>query len=51
MGKLHLAIGITPSLLAELNQYDEQLGTSKKDVVVIAISKPPSAVRSIPGLC
>jgi hypothetical protein len=48
MGKPHLAIRIPPSLLAELNSYVEQVGTSKTDVVVSAIAAYLGCAESVP---
>jgi hypothetical protein len=48
MGKPHLAIRIPPSLLAELNSYVEQVGTSKTDVVVSAIAQYLGCAENVP---
>jgi hypothetical protein len=47
MGKPHLAVRIPPALLAELNSYVEQVGTSRTDVVVSAIAL--SRIKIIPN--
>ena len=39
MSKPQLAIRIPPPLLADLNRYVEQTGTSKTDVVISAIAQ------------
>ena len=38
MTKPQITVRLSPSLLAELNQYVENTGTSKTDVVVSAIA-------------
>jgi hypothetical protein len=48
MGKPHLAVRIPPSLLAELNSYVEQVGTSKTDVVVSAIAAYLGCAETVP---
>ena len=48
MGKPQIAIRIPPPLLAELNQYVRLTGTSKTDVVTIAIAAYLGSNDSIP---
>ena len=48
MGKPQIAIRMPPSLLAELNRYVEQVGTSKTDVVVSAIAQYLGCSDSVP---
>jgi hypothetical protein len=48
MGKPQIAVRIPPPLLAELNQYVKQTGTSKTDVVVSAIAQYLGCADSVP---
>ena len=48
MGKPQIAVRIPPSLLAELNQYVEQVGTSKTDVIVSAIAAYLGCAETVP---
>ena len=48
MGKPQIAIRIPPPLLAELNQYVKQTGTSKTDVVVSAIAAYLGCAETVP---
>jgi hypothetical protein len=48
MGKPQIAIRIPLPLLAELNQYVSQTGTSKTDVVVSAIAAYLGSAESVP---
>ena len=48
MGKPQIAIRIPPLLLAELNQYVKQSGTSKTDVVVSAIATYLGSAETVP---
>lgn len=48
MGKPQIAIRMPPSLLAKLNNYVEQVGTSKTDVVISAIAQYLDCFDSIP---
>ena len=48
MTKPQITIRISPSLLDSLNQYVEQIGTSKTDVVVSAIAQYLNYAESKP---
>ena len=48
MTKPQITIRLSPSLLTELNQYVEQTGTSKTDVVVSAIAQYLGCAESMP---
>ena len=48
MGKPQITVRLAPSLLTELNQYVEQTGTSKTDVVVSAIAQYLGCAESMP---
>jgi hypothetical protein len=48
MSKPQIAIRIPPPLLAELNQYVKQSGTSKTDVVVSAIATYLGSAETVP---
>ena len=48
MSKPQIAIRIPPDLLAELNKYVKQVGTSKTDVVVSAIAQYLGCAKSVP---
>ena len=48
MGKPQIAVRIPPSLLAELNQYVERIGTSKTDVIVSAIAAYLGCAETVP---
>ena len=48
MGKPHIAIRITPSLLEELNSYVEKIGTSRTDVVITAIAQYIGSAKEMP---
>jgi hypothetical protein len=43
-----IAVRVSPKLLAELNQYVEQTGTSKTDVVVSAFAQYLGYADSVP---
>ncbi len=48
MAKPQIAIRMPPDLLAELNRYVEEVGTSKTDVVVSAIAQYLGCAKDIP---
>jgi hypothetical protein len=48
MAKSQIAVRIPPPLLAELNQYVKQTGTSKTDVVVSAIAQYLGCAETVP---
>ena len=48
MTKPQITIRISPSLLDSLNQYVEQIGTSKTDVVISAIAHYLGCAESLP---
>ena len=48
MTKPQITIRISPSLLDSLNQYVEQIGTSKTDVVISAIAQYLGSAESMP---
>ena len=48
MTKPQITIRLSPSLLNSLNQYVEQIGTSKTDVVVSAIAQYLNCAESMP---
>jgi hypothetical protein len=48
MAKSQIAVRVPPSLLAELNQYVKQTGTSKTDVVVSAIATYLGCADTVP---
>ncbi|MDJ0572853.1 MAG: hypothetical protein QNJ53_27960 [Pleurocapsa sp. MO_192.B19] len=48
MTKPQITIRLSPSLLTELNQYVEETGTSKTDVVVSAIAQYLGCAESVP---
>ena len=48
MTKPQITIRISPSLLDSLNQYVEQIGTSKTDVVISAIAQYLGSAESTP---
>lgn len=48
MTKSQIAVRIPPSLLAELNHYVEETGTSKTDVVVSAIAQYIGCNETVP---
>ena len=48
MTKPQITIRISPSLLNSLNQYVEQIGTSKTDVVISAIAQYLGSAESKP---
>lgn len=48
MAKSQIAVRLPPSLLAKLNNYVEQTGTSKTDVVISAIAQYLGCADSVP---
>ena len=48
MAKSQIAVRVSPSLLAELNQYVRQTGASKTDVVVSAIATYLGCAETVP---
>jgi hypothetical protein len=48
MARSQIAVRIPPPLLAELNQYVKQTGTSKTDVVVSAIAQDLGCADTVP---
>ena len=48
MAKSQIAVRVSPSLLAELNQYVRQTGVSKTDVVVSAIATYLGCAETVP---
>lgn len=48
MSKPHLTIRIPPTLLCELTQYVEKVGTSKTDVVITALSEYLRHSKTVP---
>ena len=48
MTKPQITIRISPSLLDSLNEYVEQIGTSKTDVVITAIAQYLNCAESTP---
>ena len=48
MARSQIAVRVPPSLLAELNQYVKQTGTSKTDVVVSAIAQYLGCADTVP---
>ena len=48
MTKPQITIRLSPSLLDSLNQYVEQIGTSKTDVVVSAIAQYLGCAENTP---
>ena len=48
MGKPQIVVRMLPPLLAELNNYVEQVGTSKTDVVVSAIAQYLGCADTVP---
>ena len=48
MGKPQITVRISPSLLNSLNQYVEETGTSKTDVVISAIAQYLDCTESTP---
>ena len=48
MTKPQITVRLSPSLLAELDQYVDRTGTSKTDVVVSAISQYLGCAEEVP---
>ena len=48
MAKSQIAVRVPPKLLAKLNSYVEQTGTSKTDVVVSAIAQYLGCAEIVP---
>ena len=48
MTKPQITVRLSPTLLKELNQYVEQTGTSKTDVVVSAIAQDLGCAENVP---
>ena len=48
MARSQIAVRVPPSLLQELNQYIERVGTSKTDVIVSAIAAYLGCAETVP---